>query len=240
MVFKCFAQSPGCFLDVGANFGKTLIRILSIDRTRDYVGLDPNIQYCAYLDALIFRNGLSKHRVLPIALSNSSGLAQLHVRDMPQPGEIMGTSSIVAGFRPRDFYTTTRTVVTARGDDIVSQLHLDQAGISAIKIDVEGAEDEVVNGFIDTLRRFRPPVFHEVLPNFIVATRQSLGAQEIQVRIERLANLNKLFDSVDYRPFMICEDNALRPIERLSPPVTIDLSMTNHISVPRELAHQYY
>lgn len=229
----------GCFLDVGTNFGQTLVRVLSLDFSRAYVGFEPNIQCCSYVDALIFFNSLPNHRVLPTGLSNAAGVRSLHVRDRHQPGEIMGTSTTVCGFRPQEFYTTTRTITIAKGDDLVSQMGLERGGIAAIKIDVEGAEDEVVEGLFNTLQRFRPPVFLEVLPNFIVATQQRLSESAINMRADRLSRLNTMLDRLGYRSFMIHGNGSLRVLDRLSPPETQDLSMTNHLSVPCEDAQEY-
>ena len=55
-------------------------------------------------------------------------------------------------------------VQTRIGDEALTELGISL--ISVIKIDVEGAELQVLRGLSGTLRSARPPVIFEVLPKF--------------------------------------------------------------------------
>jgi hypothetical protein len=58
-----------------------------------------------------------------------------------------------------------RTLVPTRvGDEVLQELGVQ--AIAAIKLDVEGAELQVLHGLEKTLRSQRPPVIFEMLPNF--------------------------------------------------------------------------
>jgi hypothetical protein len=41
---------PGTFVDVGANLGQTLGKVLAVDPDRSYVGFEPQIGACHYID----------------------------------------------------------------------------------------------------------------------------------------------------------------------------------------------
>jgi FkbM family methyltransferase len=152
-VFSRLLNRPGTFIDVGANTGQTLIKVLTIDPERDYVGFEPQIECCFQIDQFLRYNGIGTGRVVPLALSNENGLAQLFFN-----GPTDMTASLI-GNQPCSSWVCVR-----RGDELLREMQLDE--IAAIKIDVEGFEYEVMSGLADTLKERRPPIVFEVLTNW--------------------------------------------------------------------------
>lgn len=183
---------PGAFVDVGANFGQTLVKKLAIDPLRPYIGFEPQVLACAFIENFLSSNRLDNHVVLPIALSDRSHTTMLGVS---RPGD--EAASIIDEFRPADFYTDHRYVQVARGDDVLQDIGI--TSVSLIKIDVEGAELEVLKGFSRTIASQRPFVVFEVLPNFLHRTKVKIDPAIREVRAGRLAKISAFFSSNEYR-----------------------------------------
>lgn len=224
-----FRSRRGGLIDIGANFGQTLIRCLYVDRTRPYRGFEPNIQCSAYMDQLIAINNLTNHIIIPIALSNSSSLVDLLIRE--DAGSLMGTSSIIPNFRPKEFYSTNRKVPAMLGD-LAVETFCPGLEICAIKIDVEGAEAEVLEGLSRTIQANRPYLFFEILPNFLVATGQKLSTEYVEARSQRARRLSSLFDNMGYRIYRLDEDGNTTAISTLEPSFRSDLSETAYFAAP--------
>jgi FkbM family methyltransferase len=150
----------GAFVDVGVNVGQTLMKVLTIDPQRQYVGFEPQIACCYFVDQFLRRNELRNACVLPIALSDCNATMTLYSRGQYDEMASLADDREVTGVLRPD---TTR-VATRVGDEVLAELGI--GAIAAIKIDVEGAELQVLRGLGKTLRTRRPPVIFEVLPNF--------------------------------------------------------------------------
>ena len=75
-----FKIKPGAFVDVGANVGQTLLKVLRIDKERPYVGFEPQTAGCSFIHQFIRRNRLPRHSILPIGLGREEGMARLWLR----------------------------------------------------------------------------------------------------------------------------------------------------------------
>lgn len=225
--------SCGAFVDVGANLGQSLLRLLAVAPESPYFGFEPNIQCCYYVEAIIHANKLSRHSVLPIALSNTQAVRQLLVQETAS--NVMGTASMIEGFRPPSFYTSKRAMFSLPGDLVLADPAFKDLPLAAIKVDVEGGELEVMEGLENTLLERRPALFFEILPHFLVATGQALDAETTAFRNGRLGKLDELFDRVGYSLFRIEADASLSPLARAVAPPTPDLSRTAHMALPTEI-----
>lgn len=219
----------GAFVDVGINVGQTLLKIVGIDPQRRYVGFDPQVGACFFAEQFIIENGLSQHTVLPLALSNAAGLAALNVRGSGHDAQYSATASMVDGFRPAGFYSLTKFIATAKGDDVLPRLGLE--AVAVIKIDVEGAELEVVEGLTASLGRFRPFVVFEVLPHYHVALGAAADTGTVAFREGRLERLERTLRSLGYAIYQMSAAGALARTERIRPQSTPDLSTTDYVAV---------
>ena len=67
-------KRKGVFVDVGANVGQTLFTVLRVDPNRCYLGFEPQIACCHYLQQFIEDNRLMPLiQIFPVALSSKNG-----------------------------------------------------------------------------------------------------------------------------------------------------------------------
>lgn len=90
------------------------------------------------------------------------------------------------------------------GDEV-----LDELGIAAIKIDVEGADIHMIRCLRDTLRRLQPSVPFEVLPNFFGIGERTRHPVMVSERSRGNAeSIAKEFHRVGYRLVQLDETSA--------------------------------
>ena len=217
----------GTFVDVGANTGQTLQTILAIDKARPYVGFDPQVACCFLLQTFIEDNNLRSHAIIPVGLSDKNQLARLY----SQGGRYDQTASIVKGFRPESFYRSHRWVSVRKGDEVMAELQL--SSLSAIKIDVEGAELEVIEGLLGTIREKKPFLVFEVLNDFLVATGEKLDHETALFRANRVQRLEGILREANYEIYNARPEGLVK-VQEIKPPVSADLSVTNYVAVPHQ------
>lgn len=134
-------------LDVGAHAGSVLSEICRIAPSGRHVAWEPLPGFAGRL-----REAFPDVEVRQAALSDESGESEFaHVVADP------GWSGLVARPTPAGGRVETITVRTERLDDALP------AGVlpAFVKIDVEGAEERVLRGALETLRRHRPVIAFE-------------------------------------------------------------------------------
>ena len=197
---RAMAAQTGPVLDVGANTGQTLLKALSIDASRTYFGFEPQVGCCFCIGQFLADNQLDHARIVPVALSDRNGMIELHSA---------GGFDEMASAHPRP--GTSSTFVAARiGDEVLAELGIPRPAV--IKIDVEGAELQVLAGLRGTLARARPVLFFEVLPNFRGADRVPLHAPEATRNRARAAQILALLTGLGYGIQQIGADGTCRTI----------------------------
>ena len=134
-------------LDVGAHAGSVLGEMTRIAPGGRHVAWEPLPEFAARL-----REAYPGVEVRQAALSDESGESEFaHVLADP------GWSGLVARPTPAGGRVETITVRTERLDEALP------AGVAPafVKIDVEGAEERVLRGALETLRRHRPVIAFE-------------------------------------------------------------------------------
>lgn len=142
----------GAVLDIGANIG--VYSALAAARTKRRVfAFEPTPQIAETARAIAADNGLAME-VVELALSNHSGSAPLCLSAKSD-----ASNSLAEGFRPEMGRVTVAVETLSHWREA--------AGIApaVLKIDTETTEPDVVGGGLEVLRRFRPWVFCEVLPD---------------------------------------------------------------------------
>jgi FkbM family methyltransferase len=229
LISELLRQRPGAFIDVGVNVGQTLCKVLACDPARLYVGFEPQIACCFYVDQFIRKNALLNAKVIPIALGEVSGLLELHANgdtdematlEITSPGE-----RVVAAQRKVQ-------VAVMRGDEAIHQLRL--GAIAVIKIDVEGAELTVLRGLDETLRRLRPAVLFEVLPNFTGRERAMIDASLARERSRRAEHIMGLFGALGYVVHQIDPKGATAPISAFKLNDTDSYVGRDYLAAPAE------
>lgn len=152
----------GCLLDAGASVGFYTVPLATVaQRIGGRVfAAEPFPANVARLRENLQINDLSRVvTVLPIGLSSKSGPATLVLREDPFLGATVGNAS-VTGDGLVDPGMARVDASLARLDDIWPTLGADRLDIA--KIDVEGHEDQLLEGARETFARFRPVILMEV------------------------------------------------------------------------------
>jgi hypothetical protein len=140
-------------------------------------------------------------------------------------------ASVVDGFRPDSFYTSDRYVCLRMGDEVIGELAVES--VCCIKIDVEGSELEVFEGFLNTIEKTRPFLIFEVLNHFLAVMGKKLDDQTLRFRELRIEKIEQMLRQRDFEIFNILPESQLTKIRKIEPPVSDDLSRTNYIAVPK-------
>lgn len=182
---KVLPDLPGGFLDIGANVGQTLLAVRASNVQMPYLGCEPNVSCAAYLQALIHQNKIQKADVLPVALMDRPGIFQLQLyRD----SEADSSASLVEGFRPEEAVLYRRSISGHTWHQINEDLGEQQ--VAFVKIDVEGAELEVLRTIKPVLYSQRPWLMLEILPVY---------RSDYSDRLSRQTEIESIFSELDYK-----------------------------------------
>lgn len=182
--------SPGTILiDVGVNIGQTLVKFASVAGVGcRYVGFEPNIRASNYVDEIIIRNGMQNSLVVPVGLGSHTRLAKLL---LATAGSTDPAASINQRMRDPDFYGAEKVIAVFNGDQALGELGLTE-GRFIFKIDVEGAELEVLSGFTETIEKLRPFIILELLPS------SNFSADVNDYRITQIERIKQLMSGYSY------------------------------------------
>jgi FkbM family methyltransferase len=148
-VLRRFLAPGSVFVDIGANVGwHTALASSAVGVDGQVYAIEPNPDNARLIAHTIERNRLSNVRLVPIALSESTGFAAFR--------SAIGSNGGFLNHDERDSLDPSVTIVpTIRFDD----LHLPR--VDVVKIDVEGAEPIVFRGATETIERDYPIIIFE-------------------------------------------------------------------------------
>jgi FkbM family methyltransferase len=212
-------RHDGALVDVGANLGQTLVKVKAVDPERPYYGFEPNPAACQYCRELVRVNQYDRATIFPIGLSRASGVVTLFSSADTDP-----SASLVEGFRRADRYAAAQPVSVHKGDEVLASAGVKKVGI--VKIDVEGAELDVLTGLIATLRRDRPVVLCEVLPVYDVRTPEG------RLRRRRQHALTDVLRRLGYGIQRIDARGDLTDVEEFG--IHSNIEFSNYQFAPRE------
>ena len=224
---KIIAVKNGSFIDVGVNVGQTLIKLRTVDSDIDYVGFEPNPKCVYYTDILIKTNKFKNCRIIPVGIYNRDTVLLL---DLYSDGDTDSAASVIENFRPNEKVYNKIFVPVSQFENINELLDLKE--IAIIKIDVEGAELEVLQSMQNTIRIHRPIIIIEILPCY---TNENIN------RITRQEKIELILKELNYRFIRIIK-NETNTIEKLEQIETIgihgNIAWSDYILVPNELIDQ--
>jgi FkbM family methyltransferase len=212
-------RSKGCFLDVGVNIGQTLLKLKSIDRNFEYLGLEPNPVCVYYAERFIHLNQFPNTKIIPTGVSNVNEVVTLkyYSNDFTD-----SSASIIDNFR---LNVLKEKHVIVLNSDVINFKNK----ISIVKIDVEGAELKVIEGIYKIISRDRPYIIIEILPVYNVESK------------DRLYRQNKLLEillSLNYSIYRIIKNanDSLKEIILISDiGVHSDITHCDYLVIPNEL-----
>jgi FkbM family methyltransferase len=164
-------------LDVGANIGWYTLNIgRAVEGMGRVYAFEPIPDTFATLERNVALNGMRNVTLMNVGLGETTGEVEFYLPDV--------TGSVAASQRPL-FSEQQNARVQAkvrRLDEVAKELGLER--VDLIKCDIEGGELAMLKGGIETIRRFRPAIFLELLrkwsreygyhPNDVIAL---LGAE---------------------------------------------------------------
>ena len=139
------------YVDVGANVGHHAL--FMSQRASQVIAFEPAVSARERFEANIRLNGIANLRLLPIALADHDGEAQLG-------SGFDGNSGSRSLCWTLD-HNKDECVTLRRGDDLFRHEKLSQ--IDILKLDVEGYEKSVLVGLRDTLLKDRPIILIELI-----------------------------------------------------------------------------
>lgn len=148
----------GTFIDVGAHIGYYSLKAAGVVGPNGHVlAVEPNPQTLPKLRANIQASDARAVGVWPVACAQTESTLEFYAAPRSNTGE----SSLSKENASQDSPATAKYSVRARPlDAIVKEAKLDR--VDVIKIDVEGAEFEVLKGAVQTLTDYRPVLIVEI------------------------------------------------------------------------------
>lgn len=221
---KLQTLSTGTFLDIGVNIGQTLIKFRSIDTNSPYIGLEPNPLAVAYVSKLIQINNFKNCTILPVGISDQNKVLELNIYS---DSDYDSGASIISDFR--DQSTIKKKLYVPIYDMECLQQTISFDKVSLIKIDVEGAELEVLKSLTPLLKERRPSIVTEILPVY--------DAEKNTTRKSRQDQIEELVQSIDYSIYRILKTDTglLKEILKIDTiGVHSDLTHCDYIFLPNE------
>lgn len=194
----------GAIIDIGANAGIYLVKLRVLDKDRRYIGFEPSSACKFFISEVIRLNGFHNANCYPFALSDKNEVRTLHANSMDDAG-----ASLIQEYRQGESLGHSSEIVTFVGDEFVKMLDL-QEGVAAIKIDVEGAELEVLSGLRETISRYKPTFYCEIW------APPEDDARVSQQKRSRIDALLKLLDEYGYCVYGALPDGDLMQINDIS------------------------
>lgn len=215
----------GLFIDVGVNVGQTLIIFRTIAPDMQYVGFEPNPVCISYVSRLIEANDFKNCVIVPVGLFNQDTIRKLYSF---YESEVDSTASVITEFSRNQPVHHKQYVPLFSFETIAPTLDL-KDDIAIIKIDVEGAELEVIEGLYQAISTYRPIVVVEILPVY---------SNENQVRKRRQDRIEQILSNLDYKLSRVKKDSnhqyaGLQEITTIG--IHCDLDQCNYVALPEEL-----
>lgn len=188
------------FVDVGGNIGVfSLIAAKRLTRGQVHT-FEPSSYHLEKLRANLRLNKFDNVRVHPVALSNQSQSSKLYFP--PPEASFLTNTGMASQFCFDQPPSKTEEITCVRLDDYRELISLHR--VDVIKIDVEGAEMDVLSGAIETIRTFRPHVVMEI--NLDHLRRAGRSAREVI----------DYWNALSYKIFIISHDADLYPIHSVA------------------------
>jgi len=178
-LLESFIEYDRTFVDVGVNIGQTLLRVKTLHSDLEYLGFEPNSTCTSYTQQLIKINHFNNCIVQNCALSDTVAnliLEKSYLED--------SRASVVSSLRP-NYFNEKENVLALD----YQSFYMDKE-ISFVKIDVEGAEYEVLQGMKDALVKYKPIITCEVL--------DSHTSNTFDFTQKRATLVSELLKSIDY------------------------------------------
>ncbi len=151
--------APGAtFVDIGAHDGYCSLKAAKIvGPSGRVIAVEPNPEMLTILRKNIEASQANDILVVPVACADKQGTLTLFAASQSNTGStsLSQANATQYGQGGKSYQVPVRTLDAILREAAVSR-------VDVVKIDVEGAEQLVLNGAIETLKRFRPTVLIEL------------------------------------------------------------------------------
>jgi FkbM family methyltransferase len=197
---------PGStFLDCGAHFGLfSVVASKAVGEIGNVIAFEPMPEIRAILESVVSLNNCTNVKIRAEALSLERGKATFYLTG----NDISNANSLVR----QDRHAGNITVPVTTIDQVRAEMNL---RINCIKIDVEGAEYDLLRGASKTLRSDRPVLFLSLHPTALNNANVSLS------EIWAFLNSNRYsleFDGERVTEAWFCEQTYLFDVECIPVP----------------------
>ncbi len=169
------------FVDVGVNLGQTLVKAHAVFDDLNYVGLEPNPSCISYVQELIRCNGFKKTLLLPVAAGSKTEMLRLNFFGSDRSDS---SATLIENFKLNR--QPDHSIFVPVFDSRLLWDFLPGKPFSILKIDVEGAEMEVLVGLNEWINSFHPLIIMEILPVYSPENQSRMNRQNT---IEELRNV---------------------------------------------------
>lgn len=175
----------GYFVDVGVNLGQTLLKAQAVFDQVNYIGFEPNPNCITYTQEMIRLNGFKSTVLLPVAIGAKTEMLKLNFFSEDQSDS---SATLIENFKKNA--RNDRFIFVPVFDCRQVTPFLPSQPNSILKIDVEGAEMEVLLGLSEWINEFHPLIMLEILPVY---------SSENQFRLERQHKIEELLRTWNYK-----------------------------------------
>lgn len=211
-------------MDVGVNIGQSLLKLRSVNSNISYYGFEPNPTCVYYVRELIKVNKLTNVTLFPVGISDTTSIYELSFFDEDNSDS---SATMLNNFRPNQKIFRKQYIACFNIPEILLKHSIPSIGI--LKIDVEGAEKEVIEGFKDKIISDQPVIQLEILPVY---------SRENEKRLKRQEALEHFFKTINYTMLRIHFDDRNR-FTHLEEIETIDihsnLNWCEYLVVPNSI-----
>lgn len=149
------------FIDIGANFGQTLLEVMGVSGKINYFGFEPNPIAYGLLQRLVEVNSITAN-LFPCACSNRKQPKKIYKNSSSHYKFVDSGATLKPETRPSMYSEKDASWINCITlDEIVGMIELSKNFL--LKIDVEGSEMEVLEGAKYCFDSLRPIVLCEVL-----------------------------------------------------------------------------
>ena len=183
----------GHFVDVGVNLGQTLIKAFAVFDEIQYTGFEPNPSCVHYVQELIKINALKGFHIFPVGVGSKTEVLKLIFFESDESDS---SATVIEQYRP---YNKEDHFIYVPVFDFQSiSSFLPSKPSSLVKIDVEGAELEVLLGLQDWIKSYQPIILLEILPVY---------STENQTRLRRQEEIESLLRNWNYKMSRLTKTN---------------------------------
>jgi FkbM family methyltransferase len=219
------AIKTGFFMDIGANVGQTLIKLRAVDEERAYVGFEPNPECVHYFNQLVKKNKFKNVELIPVGLFESNTVLTLKMYTDTSTDQ---GATLIDNFRDGIVYHKINVPVFDY-QHLAGSLNL--RDMAMIKIDVEGAELEVLNSLKSTIEKNQPVILVEILPAY---------GNEYTDRVERQNQIGSLMLELGYDILRVHKKDPYDKVEKLEKLSGFDIHgnilFTDYVLAPAALS----